>query len=61
MVKQYQVCKPKETLMSVFGNVISKDSEVVVLSIDGCDAIVCRFGNYKDWVKCPVSFLNPIS
>jgi hypothetical protein len=47
--------------MGTYGKVISVDSQVVVLSIgEKGQAIVCRYGNYMDWVSCPISMLQPI-
>lgn len=61
MIKQYQIAVPKQDLSdSKSGQLISHGSRVVVLSINGTKAKVCRYGNYLDQLVTDVSLLTSV-
>jgi hypothetical protein len=61
-LKQYDLCKPVNDLVGngPYSGVIAATSNVVILSIEGTNALVSREGNYRDSITIPLSQLQPI-
>lgn len=60
MIAQYSICHPVQDLSDKkSGSLIGHGSRVVVLSIEGTKAKVCRFGHYLDSVLTDIKFLSP--
>jgi hypothetical protein len=61
-LKQYDLCKPANDLVGngPYSGVIAATSNVVILSIEGTNAVVCREGNYRDSITVPINQLKPI-
>ena len=61
-LKQYDLCKPVNDLVGngPYSGVIAATSNVVILSIEGTNAVVCREGNYRDSITIPLNQLQPI-
>jgi hypothetical protein len=61
-LKQYDLCKPVNDLVGngPYSGVIAATSNVVILSIEGTNAVVCREGNYRDSITVPINQLKPI-
>ncbi len=61
IINQFGIYYPIITIQDKMGNMISTDSQVVVLSIDQKgNCLVCRYGNYKDSVRTNVQYLSKI-